>query len=112
MERGARDKLIADYNTMDIWDFNEKYGDLWDFTIIRDDITKRRPLTTPPWHLHGTTSRRFETLEAIDLARWRDWFILRVCGVFGSGDSAGNEDTKFSLGFCLPSLGPPSKNYV
>ncbi|XP_030541221.2 photosynthetic NDH subunit of subcomplex B 5, chloroplastic [Rhodamnia argentea] len=41
MERGARDKLIADYNTMDIWDFNEKYGDLWDFTVIRDDITKR-----------------------------------------------------------------------
>ncbi|XP_031473695.1 photosynthetic NDH subunit of subcomplex B 5, chloroplastic [Nymphaea colorata] len=33
MERGARDKLIADYNTMDIWDFNEKYGDLWDFTL-------------------------------------------------------------------------------
>ncbi|XP_020254193.1 photosynthetic NDH subunit of subcomplex B 5, chloroplastic-like [Asparagus officinalis] len=26
MERGARDKLIADYNTMDIWDFNEKYA--------------------------------------------------------------------------------------
>ncbi|XP_030440928.2 photosynthetic NDH subunit of subcomplex B 5, chloroplastic-like [Syzygium oleosum] len=41
MERGARDKLIADYNTMDIWDFNEKYGDLWDFTVVRDDITKR-----------------------------------------------------------------------
>ncbi|KAK9288151.1 hypothetical protein L1049_016599 [Liquidambar formosana] len=41
MERGARDKLIADYNTMDIWDFNEKYGDLWDFTVKRDDITKR-----------------------------------------------------------------------
>ncbi|MED6179583.1 Photosynthetic NDH subunit of subcomplex B 5, chloroplastic [Stylosanthes scabra] len=37
MERGARDKLINDYNTMDIWDFNEKYGDLWDFTIKRDD---------------------------------------------------------------------------
>lgn len=45
MERGARDKLIADYNTMDIWDFNEKYGDLWDFTVKRDvkkdDLTKR-----------------------------------------------------------------------
>ncbi|KAG9152769.1 hypothetical protein Leryth_023565 [Lithospermum erythrorhizon] len=25
MERGARDKLISDYNTMDIWEFNEKY---------------------------------------------------------------------------------------
>lgn len=43
MERGARDKLIADYNTMDIWDFNEKYGDLWDFTVKKDkdDIMKR-----------------------------------------------------------------------
>ncbi|KAG6759293.1 hypothetical protein POTOM_035767 [Populus tomentosa] len=41
MERGARDKLIDDYNTMSIWDFNEKYGDLWDFTITREDITKR-----------------------------------------------------------------------
>ncbi|KAM5552935.1 photosynthetic NDH subunit of subcomplex B 5, chloroplastic [Rosa sericea] len=42
MERGSRDKLIADYNTMDIWDFNEKYGDLWDFTVKpKDDITKR-----------------------------------------------------------------------
>ncbi|KAI5649338.1 hypothetical protein M9H77_35343 [Catharanthus roseus] len=41
MERGARDKLISDYNTMDIWDFNEKYGDLWDFTVTKDDITKR-----------------------------------------------------------------------
>ncbi|OAY28034.1 photosynthetic NDH subunit of subcomplex B 5, chloroplastic [Manihot esculenta] len=41
MERGARDKLINDYNTMSIWDFNEKYGDLWDFTIQKDDITKR-----------------------------------------------------------------------
>ncbi|GMH08501.1 hypothetical protein Nepgr_010341 [Nepenthes gracilis] len=41
MERGARDKLIADYNTMDIWDFNEKYGDLWDFTLKRDEIAKR-----------------------------------------------------------------------
>ncbi|GAB4843292.1 hypothetical protein Ancab_013257 [Ancistrocladus abbreviatus] len=41
MERGARDKLIADYNTMDIWDFNEKYGDLWDFTVKKDDIAKR-----------------------------------------------------------------------
>lgn len=36
MERSARDKLIADYNTMDIWDFNEKYGHLWDFTVKRD----------------------------------------------------------------------------
>ncbi|KVH67549.1 photosynthetic NDH subunit of subcomplex B 5, chloroplastic [Cynara cardunculus var. scolymus] len=41
MERGARDKLISDYNTMDIWDFNEKYGDLWDFTVTEDDIMKR-----------------------------------------------------------------------
>ncbi|KAK3043499.1 hypothetical protein RJ639_002078 [Escallonia herrerae] len=41
MERGARDKLIADYNTMDIWDFNEKYGDLWDFTVKKDDIMKK-----------------------------------------------------------------------
>jgi hypothetical protein len=41
MERGARDKLIADYNTMSIWDFNEKYGDLWDFTVVKNDITKR-----------------------------------------------------------------------
>ncbi|XP_057530302.1 photosynthetic NDH subunit of subcomplex B 5, chloroplastic [Amaranthus tricolor] len=41
MERGVRDKLISDYNTMDIWDFNEKYGDLWDFTLKKDDITKR-----------------------------------------------------------------------
>ncbi|XP_076937461.1 photosynthetic NDH subunit of subcomplex B 5, chloroplastic-like [Bidens hawaiensis] len=41
MERGARDKLISDYNTMDIWDFNEKYGDLWDFTVTKDDIMKR-----------------------------------------------------------------------
>lgn len=29
MERSKRDKLIADYNSMDIWDFNEKYGELW-----------------------------------------------------------------------------------
>ncbi|GKC90862.1 photosynthetic NDH subunit of subcomplex B 5, chloroplastic [Tanacetum coccineum] len=41
MERGARDKLISDYNTMDIWDFNEKYGELWDFTVTNDDIVKR-----------------------------------------------------------------------
>ncbi|KAL6840446.1 hypothetical protein ACP4OV_030256 [Aristida adscensionis] len=41
MERSARDKLITDYNTMDIWDFNEKYGELWDFTVNpRDDIVK------------------------------------------------------------------------
>uniref|UniRef100_A0A0F7GZ14 NAD(P)H dehydrogenase 18 n=1 Tax=Monsonia marlothii TaxID=163685 RepID=A0A0F7GZ14_9ROSI len=38
MERGARDKLINDYNTMEIWDFNEKYGELWDFTVPHDDI--------------------------------------------------------------------------
>ncbi|XP_045814990.1 photosynthetic NDH subunit of subcomplex B 5, chloroplastic [Trifolium pratense] len=43
MERRARDKLINEYNTMSIWDFNEKYGDLWDFTITKDanDIMKR-----------------------------------------------------------------------
>ncbi|XP_020204180.1 photosynthetic NDH subunit of subcomplex B 5, chloroplastic [Cajanus cajan] len=41
MERGARDKLINDYNTMSIWEFNEKYGDLWDTTIQKDDIMKR-----------------------------------------------------------------------
>ncbi|XP_061348996.1 photosynthetic NDH subunit of subcomplex B 5, chloroplastic [Gastrolobium bilobum] len=43
MERGARDKLINEYNTMSIWDFNEKYGDLWDFTIKKDasDIMQR-----------------------------------------------------------------------
>lgn len=40
MERGARDKLIADYNSMDIWDFNEKYGHLWDFTLNNDEIVK------------------------------------------------------------------------
>lgn len=40
MERGARDKLIADYNTMDIWDFNEKYGELWDFTVKNEEIIK------------------------------------------------------------------------
>uniref|UniRef100_A0A0F7GZF2 NAD(P)H dehydrogenase 18 n=1 Tax=Geranium phaeum TaxID=379952 RepID=A0A0F7GZF2_9ROSI len=38
MEKGARDKLISDYNTMEIWDFNEKYGELWDFTVPHDDI--------------------------------------------------------------------------
>ncbi|KAK7279308.1 hypothetical protein RJT34_24356 [Clitoria ternatea] len=43
MERGARDKLINDYNTMNIWEFNEKYGDLWDTTIMKEkeDIMKR-----------------------------------------------------------------------
>ncbi|KAG5044573.1 hypothetical protein JHK85_002929 [Glycine max] len=43
MEMGARDKLINDYNTTSIWEFNEKYGDLWDTTIIikKDDIMKR-----------------------------------------------------------------------
>ncbi|MCD9642291.1 hypothetical protein HAX54_028994 [Datura stramonium] len=33
--KGARDKLISDYNTMNIWEFNEKYGDIWDFTSLR-----------------------------------------------------------------------------
>ncbi|XP_020871040.1 photosynthetic NDH subunit of subcomplex B 5, chloroplastic isoform X2 [Arabidopsis lyrata subsp. lyrata] len=41
LERGARDKLINDYNTMSIWDFNDKYGDVWDFTIEKDDIATR-----------------------------------------------------------------------
>ncbi|CAH8358186.1 unnamed protein product [Eruca vesicaria subsp. sativa] len=41
MERGARDKLINDYNTMSIWDFNDKYGDIWDFTVEKDDIATR-----------------------------------------------------------------------
>ncbi|XP_073135075.1 photosynthetic NDH subunit of subcomplex B 5, chloroplastic [Henckelia pumila] len=41
MERGVRDKLIADYNTMDMWDFNEKYGELLDVTFMKRDITKR-----------------------------------------------------------------------
>uniref|UniRef100_A0A175YJ13 Uncharacterized protein n=1 Tax=Daucus carota subsp. sativus TaxID=79200 RepID=A0A175YJ13_DAUCS len=41
LESKSRDKLIADYNTMDIWDFNEKYGDLWDFTVTKDDIMTR-----------------------------------------------------------------------
>ncbi|KAG6516804.1 hypothetical protein ZIOFF_027284 [Zingiber officinale] len=42
MDREARDKLIEEYNSMDIWDFNEKYGELWDFTVKpRDDIVKR-----------------------------------------------------------------------
>uniref|UniRef100_A0A0F7GXS1 NAD(P)H dehydrogenase 18 n=1 Tax=Masdevallia picturata TaxID=125444 RepID=A0A0F7GXS1_9ASPA len=40
MDREARDKLIKAYNTMDVWDFNEKYGDLWDFTVPHDDIVK------------------------------------------------------------------------
>ncbi|KAF3339147.1 Photosynthetic NDH subunit of subcomplex B 5 [Carex littledalei] len=40
MERGARDKMIAEYNSMDIWDFNEKYGDLWDFTLDKKEIIK------------------------------------------------------------------------
>lgn len=41
MDREARDKLIEEYNSMDIWDFNEKYGELWDFTVKRrDDIVK------------------------------------------------------------------------
>ncbi|KAJ8768466.1 hypothetical protein K2173_021619 [Erythroxylum novogranatense] len=38
MERGARDKLISDYNSMSIWEFNKKYGELWDFTIKRDNL--------------------------------------------------------------------------
>jgi len=37
-ERGARDRLIYDYNTMSIRDFNEKYGGLWDFTMKREDM--------------------------------------------------------------------------
>ena len=41
MERGSRDKLIVDYNTMEIWDFNETYRDLWDFILKKDDILKR-----------------------------------------------------------------------
>lgn len=41
MERKARDKLIADYNTMSIWDFNAKYEDVWDFTVAKNDILER-----------------------------------------------------------------------
>ncbi|KAL4200065.1 hypothetical protein AMTRI_Chr03g54500 [Amborella trichopoda] len=41
MDRGARDKLIEEYNTMDIWDFNEKYGELWDFTLKNDELIKQ-----------------------------------------------------------------------
>lgn len=43
MEREARDKLINEYNTMNIWDFNLKYGDIWDFTIKKEasDIMNR-----------------------------------------------------------------------
>ncbi|CAN8247832.1 unnamed protein product [Cochlearia groenlandica] len=41
LERGARDKLINDYNTMPIWEFNDKYGDVWDFTVEKDDIATR-----------------------------------------------------------------------
>ncbi|KAM7485258.1 hypothetical protein LguiA_001267 [Lonicera macranthoides] len=41
MERGARDKLISDYNSMSIWEFNEKYGELWDFTVNNEHIVKR-----------------------------------------------------------------------
>lgn len=41
LERGVRDKLINDYNTMSIWDFNDKYGDIWDFTVEKDDIATR-----------------------------------------------------------------------
>jgi hypothetical protein len=40
MERSAHDKHIADYNSMDIWDFNKKYGELWDFTVNREDLVK------------------------------------------------------------------------
>lgn len=40
MERGARDKLINDYNTMNKWEFNEKYGHLWDFTLKDQQIPK------------------------------------------------------------------------
>lgn len=38
MESKARDKLIADYNSMDIWEFNDKYGELWDFTVKNEEI--------------------------------------------------------------------------
>ncbi|RVX22197.1 Photosynthetic NDH subunit of subcomplex B 5, chloroplastic [Vitis vinifera] len=41
MERGARDKLIADYNTMDIWEFNEKYGICGISPVKKHDIEKR-----------------------------------------------------------------------
>ncbi|KFK31685.1 hypothetical protein AALP_AA6G145900 [Arabis alpina] len=41
LERGARDKLISDYNSMNIWEFNDKYGDIWDFTVEKDDIATR-----------------------------------------------------------------------
>lgn len=40
MERGARDKLIHDYNTMNKWEFNKKYGHLWDFTLKDEQIPK------------------------------------------------------------------------
>lgn len=30
MEREARDKFIAECNTMDIWDYSDE---LWDFTV-------------------------------------------------------------------------------
>jgi hypothetical protein len=40
MERSAHDKHIEDYNSMDIWDFNKKYGELWDFTVNREDLVK------------------------------------------------------------------------
>uniref|UniRef100_A0A0F7CYR0 NAD(P)H dehydrogenase 18 n=1 Tax=Habenaria pantlingiana TaxID=1498489 RepID=A0A0F7CYR0_9ASPA len=41
MDREARDKMIKTYNTMDVWDFNEKYGELWDFTVPHEDIIKQ-----------------------------------------------------------------------
>lgn len=40
LDRGVRDKLIADYNSMSIWEFNEKYGEFWDFTVTKNHITK------------------------------------------------------------------------
>lgn len=41
MERGVCDKFINDYNIMSIWDFNDKYGDIWDFIVEKDDIVIR-----------------------------------------------------------------------
>jgi len=49
-ERGARDRLIYDYNTMSIRDFNEKYGGLWDFTMKREDMIS-------PWQVSDIVER-------------------------------------------------------
>lgn len=46
MERGARDKLINAYNTMNKWEFNEKYGHLWDFTQKMDENTIRELMSS------------------------------------------------------------------